>query len=590
MNDPLTITATRNPGCTNPITWTVSPATEVEFENNTDSTISFKFNKSGVYQIKAAINVPCADSIRDRITIHVNLSDKVQLGTDTLLCPGTTLVLHAGTQFRSYTWQDGSRDSDYTVTSAGKYYVTVTGFCNEALSDTINIAVAAAYDFSGTNDTSICKEDSLTLVAKGGFTGYKWFPDYNMVSDSGQKVIVFPSTDTSYLVTALSPEGCRVKDTVRISIYHSQPLFLGNDTSFCNGQSLVLKAPGKFDEYHWNNGSSAPDITIDSPGMYALAATASNGCISKDTLIVNNVYDLPEFSLGNDTSLCENQSLNYNFALPGAHYLWNDGTTSSVHHLTKNGTYWLQVSQNGCTKRDTLQLSYNPLPVVNLGKDTTLCEGIIMKLDVHSSGATYLWQDNSMNPDYTVSKDGVYFATVTINNCSTGDTIAINYTKKPFFTFNEKPFICNGQKVKLSPVINSANKYVWQDNSTEPSLLIDRAGTFTLTVSNECGSFSNSITVVQGDCQLYMPNAFTPNNDGLNDLFRVKYPQFIKLFHMTIFNRFGEKVFETNNPSDGWDGKLKSVDQQVGVYVWIINLTDNDRKASFFKGIVSLIR
>jgi gliding motility-associated-like protein len=589
-NAPLIIKATRNPGCSNPITWALSSYEAAQFQNKTDSTISVVFNKSGTYKIRAAINLACADSIRDSLTIHVNLSNALHLGTDTFLCPNTTMVLHAGNQFKSYTWQDGSADSIYNVTSAGRYYVTVTDYCNNTYSDTINISSNTDYNFHGGNDTSKCNNDTLTLVAQSGFTGYKWLPDYNMMANAGQKAIVFPSTDTSYIVSALSPAGCYVKDTIHVSVNYSPAISLGNDTSFCSGEFITLMAPANFQNYLWNTGATTSQITASTVGAYSVSATAFNGCISKDTLIVQHVYDLPAFSLGKDTALCENQSLDFSFNLAGASYLWNDGSTAATHHLTTSGKHWLTVSENGCKATDTLQLSYKPTPVVTLGKDTTLCEGVHVNLNVENSGATYEWQDKSRNSSYTVSKSGIYYATVTLNNCSNSDTIAVNYKSKPSFTFNDEPFICNGQQIKLSPVIIGANKYVWQDSSTASSLLINTGGTYTLTVTNECGSYSNSIMVIQGDCQLNMPNAFTPNNDGMNDIFRLKYPQFIKLFHMMVFNRFGEKVFETNNVNDGWDGKLKSIDQPAGVYVWMLSLTTNDGISQNYKGIITLLR
>ena len=102
--------------------------------------------------------------------------------------------------------------------------------------------------------------------------------------------------------------------------------------------------------------------------------------------------------------------------------------------------------------------------------------------------------------------------------------------------------------------------------------------------------YTISIIVTQGDCELNMPNAFTPNNDGVNDVFRVKYPQFIKLFHMKVFNRFGAKVFETYDVNNGWSGKLNSIDQPIEIYVWTISVTNNDGIAQTYKGTITLIR
>ena len=87
-----------------------------------------------------------------------------------------------------------------------------------------------------------------------------------------------------------------------------------------------------------------------------------------------------------------------------------------------------------------------------------------------------------------------------------------------------------------------------------------------------------------------MPSAFTPNNDGINDVFRVKYPAFIKSFHMVIYNRFGERVFETTDKFAGWNGSYKGFPQQGGVYIWMISLTDNDGNKDNQQGTVMLVR
>ncbi|MEO8415337.1 MAG: gliding motility-associated C-terminal domain-containing protein [Ginsengibacter sp.] len=589
-NAPVTITAKRNSGCADPIIWSVSPADGTAFQNDNDSTLSVVFSKSGIYKIKGAISIACADTIRDSLAIHVNLPGALDIGPDTSLCPNTILVLHAGSQFNAYTWQDGSTDSTYNVITPGRYRVTVTDYCNNIYSDSINIFSGASYNFHVNNDTSKCNDDSLNLVAPGGFTNYKWYPDDHISSNSGQTVNVFPSTDTNYMATAISPAGCLVEDTIHISVNYSPRISLGDDTSLCIGQSLPLNAGTGFKNYTWSTGESASQITVNKAGTYSIWATAPNACISRDTLIIKNVYPLPVFSLGNDTSLCERQDLGYNFNLNGASYLWNDGITSGVRTIAVAGNYWLKITQQGCSASDTLQVGYRPLPVVNLGNDTTLCQGDIKILNAENRGATYKWQDVSIEQTYTVSTAGTYYVFVALNSCSNSDTITVKYKVKPYFVFTGNPFICNGQPVTLSPSISDGQKYLWQDSTTASSLQIRKGGTYTLTVSNECGSYSNSIVIVQGDCQLNMPNAFTPGNDGLNDIFRVKYPGFIKSFHMTVFNRLGGKVFETSDVTSGWDGKLNSRDQPMGAYVWIISLTNIDGITGTYKGTVILIR
>jgi gliding motility-associated-like protein len=98
------------------------------------------------------------------------------------------------------------------------------------------------------------------------------------------------------------------------------------------------------------------------------------------------------------------------------------------------------------------------------------------------------------------------------------------------------------------------------------------------------------INITKGLCQLEMPNAFTPNHDGLNDIFRVKYPYFIKTFNMVIYNRWGEKVFSTTDPYKGWDGNYLGENQPSGNYIWTIFLIDLDGNKLTAKGNVILIR
>jgi gliding motility-associated-like protein len=587
--DPIYITGVRNIGCSSPIAWNVTPSSGFDFQNNNDSTASLAFNKSGLYKVTGSITRQCGDTIKDSMLIHVNLSANIDLGRDTFLCTGNTIVLHAGNQFSSYKWQDGSTDSVYAVTAAGKYYIDVTDFCNNTYSDTINVAAGPDYHFH-INNTSKCNNDSILLVAPDGFSHYTWTPNYDITGDTGRAVKVFPEIDTSYIVTAEISGGCYIHDTIQITVNHSAKIFLGNDTTLCDGLQLILNAGNGFINYAWNSGETTSHIIAVTADTFWVTATANNGCVSSDTLVMKSVYALPVFSLGNDTVLCQKQYLRYNFNLPGVTYLWDSGSTSSERMLDTEGSYWLGVTRQACSSTDSINLSYKPLPFVNLGNDTTLCEGMVKTLDAENINAVYQWQDLSTASIYTVSSPGTYYVSVMVNNCTNSDTVNIHYMSKPSFSFGATPFLCSGEQIILSPEVNAEQTFLWQDGSNSPSLAVKQQGIYTLTVTNECGSYTNSITISQGNCALEMPNAFTPNNDGSNDVFRVKYPGFIKSFHMMIFNRFGDKVFETYDPTKGWDGKLNSEDQPIGAYVWIINLIRNNNTPQNSKGTITLLR
>ncbi len=435
-----------------------------------------------------------------------------------------------------------------------------------------------------------CNQDTIKLTATQGFINYQWQPQYNLTTITSQSVHVFPLRDTSYTATAEKWPGCFVNDTIKIKVFTSAPIALGSDTSLCTGQSLILNAGAAFNTYTWSTGEVSQQITVNKNGIYIVHAVAANTCTSSDTLEVINVAPLPVFTLGSDTVLCSNTLYSYNFNLTGATYLWNDGGIAGSHSITQPGTYSLAVTQQGCTATDTVVINYKKNPAVNLGNDTALCSGTTYLLNATYNGATYVWQDGSISPGFLVSTPGSYIVALDLNGCLAKDTIQVSYLSPPQFSLGRDTVICMGQQITLTPGVQSPAGFLWQDGSTRPTLIVTDTGYYSLQVTNTCGSFSDEIFIGQGACSLILPTAFTPNGDGLNDVFRVKYAFPVQEFTLSIYNRFGEKMFETPDITKGWDGKYKGVPQPVGAYVWTTRLFTSNHISQASKGVVILIR
>ena len=269
------------------------------------------------------------------------------------------------------------------------------------------------------------------------------------------------------------------------------------------------------------------------------------------------------FTLGNDTTLCEGQTITYNFIIDSALYQWNTGSTSNKFTIDSAGTYILTITKGNNSFSDTISVRYNPSPSVYLGNDTILCEKDSLELNATNNNSTYRWQDGSTAPTYNISKAGKYFVTVDMNGCSNSDTITVSYKTRPVFSLGNDTTLCKGQTLLLHPAITDATSYLWQDGTHLPDYLVTDTGNFHLEVSNECGVTSDVIKVSEGICELFVPTGFTPNRDGLNDVFRVKYAQSFKQFHMAIYNRWGEKIFETELATSGWDGTYKALNNQL---------------------------
>ncbi|MBS1600445.1 MAG: gliding motility-associated C-terminal domain-containing protein [Bacteroidetes bacterium] len=593
---PQIFTTFKNISCGAIVQWTIDTSVINNATIINDTTISISF-KNMTWQGKIYASIPaahCTLSLSDSSVLHIsNAPQPVDLGPDTILCSGNTILLHAGSNFSSYKWQDASTSSDFLVVKSGKYYVDVIDYCGNKYSDTV-LVTDSKFALSLGPDTTKCNDDIILLKATPGFIKYRWTPsNYDIQSDSllGTAYIT-PVVDTSYIVTAEKWTGCYVRDTILVHVLHSPTINLGKDTSICDGENITLDAGAGFNNYEWNTGASSEKIQVSQTGMYSVKASFANGCFSYDTMQVLQVFPLPNFSLSAtaDTILCDNETLSYHFNLPAASYKWSDGNETGIENIHSPGDYWLGVTQNGCTKYDSVHVKLNLSPSVDLGNDTSLCEGSVKQLDATVSNANYLWQDGSTSPIYTVTKSGTYFIRVNLSGCVASDTINVSYLSKPNFTLGKDTFLCEGQQLLLQPVINSQVNYTWQDGSKDSYYVVRNPGLYALNVENLCGYSADSIYVEQGVCKLLMPDAFTPNNDGKNDVFRVKYPFDVKKFNLQIFNRWGQKVFETNNISQGWNGTFAGLDQPVGGYVWFISLLDNSNTKQSASGTVILIR
>ncbi len=440
------------------------------------------------------------------------------------------------------------------------------------------------------NDTTLCAGDSLTLKLNMSIPGANFIWNNNSI-DSFVK-ITQPGT---YWVRANIGE-CIASDTIKVMMRPLPSFTLGNDTLICSNQPATLSPnpnPANV-SYLWNTGASTQSINTGLAGLYWLKVTDNAyGCIYKDTINIQ-FKALPNYSLGNDTALCDRNILLLNAAVNGTvTYIWNTSATTPAINVTQTGIYWADVTKDGCTYRDSINVLFKPLPVVNLGKDTIICEDQTYLLDALNPGSQYLWQNNSTSQTFLVTKQGSYWTKVSTNGCSATDTINVKYDLKPVFTLGKDTAICESMTLLLQPVIQNPQgvNYVWYSGATTPSISVTQPGTYRLTVANYCGSKYDDIIISKGVCKLYVPSAFTPNNDGLNDVFRARFGENITDFKLQIYNRWGQIIFESNDIRNGWDGNLKGSHQPNGVYVWMINYkTVTDSKEQFIKGTVTLIR
>ena len=292
----------------------------------------------------------------------------------------------------------------------------------------------------------------------------------------------------------------------------------------------------------------------------------------------------------------------------GLNNISNNINPSHLFSDTGNFVITLYSYLNGMIDTVINDLFVTDIPIVNLGHDTIICDGEILTLDASAQNATYLWQDNSTSSNYTVSLEGEYFVEITVDGCSNTDTINVIYSSLPQAVISGDYDICDGDLANIN--IIAAGSYPFEisyTNGTDTnmvygndSIIIEaiQSGIYEITnVVDEfgcIGSYSGTaeVNIIPCSLSVYVPNAFTPNVDAYNQVFMPSIYDIDNVvnYNMTIFNRWGEIIFETNEIGRYWDGRFNNTDVQQGLYVYIITITDIYEKSYNYNGHVFLIR
>ena len=424
------------------------------------------------------------------------------------------------------------------------------------------------------NDTSLCPGSQIVLTAPT-FSSYLW-----STGATSQSIIV--SNAGQYWVKIGSGQ-CSSSDTINVNYSLPQVTF-GNDTTLCPSGQLILTAP-TFSSYLWSTGATSQSITISTSGQYWVKI-GNSVCFSSDT--INVTFSLPQISLGIDTTLCQGKTLMLSAGV-ASNYLWSTGAITQTISVNSGGQYWVRASNANCFNTDTINVAFAPQPNVTLGADTILCENQILPLSA-GIASNYLWSSGATTQSINVTTSGQYWVRASNSTCVKTDSIVISFKLPPSFLFPVDTLICNNQVLKLNA--GKAEKYLWSTGDTTQIINVIKNGNYSVTINfyNTCQkTFSTNVNFDECDCILLMPNAFTPNSDGLNDLFKPAKKTGCQFLTFSIFNRYGENVFETSDLNQGWNGKIKGQIQQSGVFVWQVTAL-KDGKYKLFKGTFTLIR
>lgn len=373
------------------------------------------------------------------------------------------------------------------------------------------------------------------------------------------------------------------------------PVNLGHDTIICGTGGITLQPDTVYNSYTWSTGASSQSINVGTTGTYWLEVPVGCGQTDRDSIQVT--FSDPMVNLGPDQSFCVGDSVSFDAGPGFVTYWWNTTETSQSIYANSIGTYMVLVTDAyGCTATGQADVtSIYPLPVVDLGQDQSFCTGNSTVLSSTGNYASYLWQDGSANPTYTASNNGTYVLYVTdANGCQDADSVDVTVHPLPTFSLGPDQKICPEHDYTMQPVNGPAGSvtYLWHDGSTDQTYTYSDEGTITLEVTDLNGCVYSDTVQISIACPpyIYVPNAFTPNEDEINPIFKA-YGTNVKEFTMEIFDRWGERIFWVSDINDGWNGTYKDNPAPIGTYVYKITYKSYVKDdEEYLIGRVTLIR
>lgn len=493
------------------------------------------------------------------------LTTVVSMPLDTAVC-SAPLTLDAGAGGTSYLWSNGDTTQTSTINAPGVYSVIITGdtVCGNTTTmyDTITVTISPAPVVNLGVDTTLCVGQSLTLNAGNPGDTYHW-------STGANSQTINVNTSGTYWVN-VNVGACADTDTIVVNFVAGPVVTLGNDTTLCAGQPIIIDAGNAGATYLWSTGANTETISPTTTGTYWVNVSFGT-CVATDSINVTFTPS-PIVNLGPDQSLCNGDSTTLNAGNPGDTYLWSTGALTQTINVSANGTYWVQVANGTCIGTDTLVINTGISSIVNLGPDLNLCNGSTATLDAGNSGMNYHWSSGETTEKITASTSGTYFVNVDNNGCLGSDTIKINIEPPLTVSLGPDTTICPGDNLIIDAG-KGYSSYSWiPGGQSSHSITINQPGTYGITVTDSLGCIARTSIWVNDFCpsDMYIPSAFVPGSNNMNAIF-LAYCENVVQFHMYIYNRWGQQVFDSEDISKGWDGTFNGSNVPQGTYVYRVD-------------------
>lgn len=525
-------------------------------------------------------------------TITVEGQPFLDLGPDQNLCDDFVLLTSPLSE-GSIVWSTSETGSQITVFAAGTYSATLTNSCGQAFDEVVISDCPEELEVSLTGG-SICPGEVYELMANavGGVQPYTytWTPAF---SNSPGPFGVSPTSTATYSVTVVDAAGISATATAEIiAIEENLAIDLGPNQELCDGAITLDAQNTDAISYAWNTGAITSQITVTATGTYTVTLEGFCGTFT-DQITVVECNDIL-IQLAAASVVCQGEDTDLEATVSGGtppyEISWvpelGEGLGPFSVSPDFGQSYTIIVTDaEGETAQESLFIEVIPSELeLDLPEFTNLCPGETIRLDATIDGAiSYLWSTGAENSILTVGSEGVYTVEVATACALAFAESTVNLS--PGFENiggNRNLLVCE-ENLPLSIGLPKMDDYglSWSTGESSYQIDVDAGGIFVADFTSFCTdtTITWDVSLENCDCEIYVPNAFTPNDDALNDSFKPSVNCDLRAYQFTIWNRWGELIFKSTNPTEVWRGESPESDYfgGISVYFWRLEVEQNLR-------------
>lgn len=489
------------------------------------------------------------------------------------MCLGDDLELGVvGGSVGTYSWEPALEVIDPTAPvvivspdESMNFTVTYTDICGEETSLETWVEVVEV-ELSLEEEMWACVSETITIEATGNADEYDW-----STNESGTTIDV--QNEGVFTVTGITGE-CEVTESIDIGFWPLPEIVGWEEThTACEGTLIAIDASSaNADVYSWSNGDSEAFVEILDGQILEVGLVSVEGCFnSYSTAITFSPY--PEANLPELVEGCENSPEQITAAIADT-WTWEMGADTQSISVSESGTYVLVLESNGCETADSTEVILYPTPVIDWIESLWICEDSTLYLELPAEPFEYYWLGDAVEDSVAVFGEAIWSLTVldTLTGCQSGTTLETMLLFSPEVDLQPFAAICEDSFVEVDVIASDSLDFTWSHGEQGPTVELTLAGDYYVVGENVCGTDTAHIEVFDAfcDCPTYVPNAFSPDQDGRNEVFVPIVECAVLQYRFAIYNRWGHVVFESFNPGEGWNGSGPAGTHFVvsDVYIW----------------------